>query len=81
MVGNLPACVGDTGPIPRPRRFHSLGAVKPVGLKPMCLERVLHNKRSHSDKRPCTQKRAAPTSCKWRKPVQSDIDPAETLIS
>ena len=60
MVGNLPACVGDTGPIPRPRRFHSLGAVKPVGLKPMCLEWVLHNKRSHSDKRPCTQQRATP---------------------
>ena len=28
-----------------------LGVVKPVGHKPMCLERVLHNKRSHGDER------------------------------
>ena len=31
-----------------------LGAVKPVGHKPMCLEQVLHNKRSHGDERPCS---------------------------
>ena len=30
-----------------------LGAVKPVGHKPMCLEWVLHNKRLPSDERPC----------------------------
>ena len=33
-----------------------LGAIKPVGHKPMYLEWVLHNKRSHGDESPHTAK-------------------------
>ena len=52
VVGNLPAYVGDNGPIPSQKDSICLSAVNPLGHKPMCLERVLHNKRSHGDERP-----------------------------
>ena len=58
---NPPANAGDTGSIPGLGRFHMQIATKPVHhnsqacmlqlLKPVCLEPVLHNKRSrHSEK-------------------------------
>ena len=56
----MPANVGYTGPIPGREDSTCLGAVKPMGHKAMCLERVLHNKRSHSDERPCNTGKSSP---------------------
>ena len=50
MVKNLPVNAGDTGSIPGPRRSHtsqSSEAHAPELLKPVCLEPVLCDKRSH----------------------------------
>ena len=67
VVKNLPASAGDTGSSPGPGRSHmpqsnrsrvpqllSLRsrAHKPQLLKPICLEPVLHNKRSHCSEKP-----------------------------
>ena len=55
MVKNLPANAGDTGLRPGPGRSHMLQnnkAREPQLLKPVRLEPVLHNKRSHRNEKP-----------------------------
>ena len=47
VVKNLPANAGDTGSIPGPGRSHMHGATKSV-----CLEPVLHSKRSYHKEKP-----------------------------
>ena len=54
MDKNLPANAGDTGLIPALGRFHMLQKTKdhaPQLLKPMSLESVLHNERSHCNEK------------------------------
>ena len=55
MVKNLPANAGDTGSTPGPGRSHvpqSNEAHAPQLLKPVHLEPVLRNKRSHRNEKP-----------------------------
>ena len=55
VVKNPPANAGDTGSSPGPGRSHvpqSYWARVPQLLKPVRLEPVLHNKRSHRNEKP-----------------------------
>ena len=55
VVKNPPANAGDLGLSPGPGRSHMLRSNQahvPQLLKPVCLEPVLHNKRSHRNEKP-----------------------------
>ena len=55
VVGSLPANAGDAGSSPGLGGSHmprSDWARGPQLLKPMCLEPMLHNKRSHRNEKP-----------------------------
>ena len=59
VVRSLPANAGDTGSIPGLGRSHMMwGSVAcgPQPLKPLHLEPVLRNKRSHRDEKPANHK-------------------------
>ena len=78
---NLPANAGDMGSIPGLRKFHTPLATKahePQLLKPMCLEPVLHNKRSHGNEKPVHHSKGDPPSTPTTENLCSDKDPAQT---
>ena len=70
MDKNLPANAGDVGSIPGLRRFHTLWAAKahePQQLKPVCLQTVLHNKRSHRNEKPVHHIKGGPRAPQLQK--------------
>ena len=54
MGKNLPVNAGDLGPIPEPLRLHQPKLLSPCAAdtEPVCLEPVLHNKRSPHREKP-----------------------------
>ena len=94
VVKNPPANAGDKGLIPGPGRFHMLRDNKACAsqllsqhprtceLKPVCLQPVLSNKRSHfNEKSVYPVYIIALTHHNWRKPACSNEDPTQPYIN
>ena len=73
VVRSLPANAGDTGSIPGLGRSHMMwGSVAcgPQPLKPLHLEPVLRNKRSHRDEKPANHKEQPSLENAWATKTQ-----------
>ena len=88
LVRENPTCRGATKPVRHnywacalEHGSHNYWARVLQLLKPVHLEPVLHNKRSHRSEKPTLQRRVTPARRNQRKPVCSNEDPMQQKIN